>query len=216
MLVANSDLTNYISSLRAQKIPEESIKAELLKHGWAEPEVLAALNPTNQTNITLPPPPVPRVGMWITFQYIILFICLYVSATALAGIMHIGVDQLLPDPLKSSYSGFDYLQDVLLKGYLAGIIVTFPIFAILFLLVKRAISQKPFLKNVKARKTLLYLTLVLTFLIMICHLISTLFGFLNGGTTLNSLAHLGITFLVAGSIFIYLLLEVKEDRKSNA
>ncbi len=210
--MANSELDTYIASLREKKIPDSVIKTELLKHGWAENIVNNALMPVNN-NINLPPPPIPRVEMWVALQYFILFISLYVSATCLGGILHTMVDQYINSTGARNPSGI--FGAPLMKYYLAGIIVTYPIFVALFILLKKEIIKRPIVKNVKERKSFIYLTLGATFIIMIIHLIGTVIGFLNGNTTLNSIAHLFVTFLVAGSIFVYFLNEVREDRKTN-
>ncbi len=215
--MSNPDLEKYIASSREQNIGDEEIKSHLIKAGWSEGEVLEALNPIPTVAPNIPPPPVPRVGMWVGFEYVILFIALYISATSIGGILHYAVDKYIPDVLKSSdigaYVGATF-SDILLKGYLAALIVAFPIFALLFVLLKKEVINKPVVKSLRARKLLFYITLVGTFLIMIWHLITTIFGFLNGVTSVNSVAHLAVTFLVAGSIFVYLLVEVKEDRKT--
>lgn len=208
--MTNIELEKYISTARAQKASDEQILSELIKQGWPEEEVKQVLSPDR--NVGLPPPPVPHIGMWVTFQYIILFICLYASATSLGGILHFAVDKLLPDKAAPTEIGRNAL---LLQGYLASIIVTYPIFAVLFVMLKKQTLEKPAVRNLKARKVLIYMTLVGTFLIMIIHLISTVYGFLSGRATFNSLAHLGVTFLVAGSIFAYLLSEVAIDRKKS-
>jgi hypothetical protein len=211
----NKELLEYISSLKSKGVSDETIKAELLKHGWPESEISPAFSVENNDQITLPPPPVPHFGMWVTFKYVLLFVCLYVSATSFGGILHDAVNKLLPDNLDNiRYSSYSSGDDYLLKAYFAGIIVTFPIFAALFFSLKRETLNHPAVKNIKARKNLFYITLVVTFIIMVGHLISTVYGFLDGSTTARSLAHLFVTFLVAGSIFSYLLLQVKEDRKT--
>jgi len=210
----NIELEKYIKAAQSQGATNEVIKDQLVKSGWAETDVINALTPTSpEGNINLPPPPVPHFGMWITFQYIILYISLYMSATALGGILHHGVNQLFQDPLETSRysSGF---ENVFLNFYIASIVVGFPIFAFLFIILKRQVEQKPAVRNIKARKILIYITLVGTFLIMIGHLIGTIIGLLGGNLTIQSFAHLGVTFFVAGSIFFYLLNEVREDRKN--
>ncbi len=210
----SQELEKYIAAAKEKNVSPEAIKAELIKHGWSEGEVNEALNPS--TSVGLPLPPVPRFGMWVSFQYIILFICLYVSATSLGGILHRAVDKFIKDDITKTSLGYSsYFSDYLLKGYIAGIIVTFPIFSILFILLKKQLVEKPAVRNLRARKVLFYITLIGTFIIMIGHLISTIYGFLEGNTTLRSLAHLGVTLIVAGSIFIYLLNEVREDRKTQ-
>lgn len=211
--MVNSELEKYITEAKEKGASNEIIKSELLKHDWSEVEVTEALNPKGKS-VNLPSPPVPRFGMWVSFQYIILFICLYVSATSLGGILHNGVDKYIQDNLDKTINGFSrYSNDFFLQGYLAGIIVTFPIFIVLFLILKRQIVIKPAIRNLRTRKLLIYATLVITFIFMVAHLITTIYGFLGGNATLRAPAHLGVTLLVAGSIFIYLLNEVREDRK---
>lgn len=211
----NSELEKYVATSRENKISDDIIKEQLVKSGWNEDDVTAALTPAASTVPNTPPPPVPQFGMWVAFQYVILFISLYISASALAGILHIGVDNSIPDALSNS-SGSGYstsVNDFLMKAYLACLIVGFPIFAALFIILKRQMLHIPAVRNLRTRKILIYLTLVGTFLLMIGHLIMTIFGFLGGSVTTRSIAHFGITLLVAGSIFVYLLLEVREDRK---
>jgi len=71
------------------------------------------------------------------------------------------------------------------------------------------VAKKPAIRNIRIRKQLIYITLVVTFLIMLGHIVATIYGFLDGKTTLNSLGHLAVTLLVAGSIFGYLLMKAK-------
>jgi len=210
--MTNQELEKYTATAREQKIPDEQIKAQLIKFGWPEAEVIEALAPKNTSNVTLPPPPVPRYGMWVAFQYIILFITLYLSATAVGGILHIAVDNIFKDKV-NTYDDVTTYDNFLLNLYLAFIIVGFPIFAWLFVILKKQAIEKPGIKSLGARKFLIYLTLVGTFIIMIGNLISTIISFLNGDISTSSIFHLGVTFLIAGSIFVYLLLAVKEDRK---
>lgn len=211
----SAELLKYIEATRAKGTADETIKTHLINSGWDEGEVNQALSPQNN-NPELPPP-VPHFGMWVAFQYIILFITLYISFTALAGILHHGVDQLFPDNLDrtTGLSSYLFKDDFWLKSNIAGIVVAYPIFAVLFLLLKKQALEKPVIKNLRARKVLIYITLVGTFLIMTGHLISTIYGFLGGSATFRSLAHLVVTFLVAGTVFAYLMFEVKDDRKAQ-
>lgn len=213
--MADTNLHKYISELKSKNIPDDSIKAQLIKSGWSTQDVDKAFM-SALPEAPLPPPPVPHFSMWITFQYILVFICMYVSFTALGGILHFAVDANIPDPLDaSSYSYSRAFNSFLLPGYLASIIVTFPIFAILFIVLRRQMIEKPAVKNIRSRKILIYFTLVVTFIYMIFHLISTIYMFLMGSSTSRSLLHLLINLLIAGSIFTYLLFEVRGDRKND-
>jgi hypothetical protein len=205
--MANQDLGKYIQTAREQKISDADIKFQLLKSGWSERDVIEAFTPIS-SSIKTPPPPVPRFSMWVTFQYVILFIALYVSATALGGLLNYGVDRLLPNAASSSY----FNMKSLINGYISALVVAFPIFAVLFILLNKQALNQPIVKQFKARKQLIYFTMVITFIIAIIHLITVVNGFLNGNTTVNSLGHFGVTLLIAGTIFFYLLIQVKEDR----
>ncbi|MDP2671638.1 MAG: DUF5671 domain-containing protein [bacterium] len=209
----NPDLEKYITTSREQKIPDETIKDQLIKSGWGANDVADALAPKTEA-ATLPPPPVPRLGMWVAFHYIILFITLYMSATAIGGILHIAVNNTFKDNLDLSNSYSNSFDTLILRGFLAALIVGFPIFATLFVMAKKQLAEKPVVRNLGVRKLLIYITLFGTFLLMIWNLFLEIYRLLGGETTSRSLAHLAVTFLVAGSIFAYLLLEVREDRRT--
>jgi len=158
--------------------------------------------------ITSPP------SMWFGFLYIILFKTLYVSAIALGGLLNHAVNKFIPDALSGSgYSSYYWAYgDYFLKGYLASIIVAFPILAIIFLILKRRELIEPRIRAFRLRVVLVYITLTVTFSIMLCNIISTVYKFLGGETTLRSMAHLGVTLLVAGSIFLYFIFDVRRDK----
>lgn len=221
--MANPELEKYINAARERKVSDEVIKSELVKSGWSESEVLEALTPKPSTGIEILPPPARHFGMWVTFQYVLLFISLYVTATAVSSILHYAVDEFIKDPIDKTgygygYSGFDYFSLLfgdLILIHLAALIVTFPIFASLFLIVNKQAIANPAIKGLKVRKILIYITLVITFLILIGHLIIKVYAFLSGSLTTRILIHLVVTFAITGSIFIYLLRQVWEDRKSQ-
>lgn len=209
-----ANLQSYISEMRTKGVADEQIKAELLKHGWPEKDVNAAITPIQSSSPVPPPPDVSHFGMWIGFLYIILFIALYVTATAFGGILHYAVDELIPDKLDTVNLGYGAGQ-YLMQGYLACLIVGFPIFAVLFLFLKGQTLKNPAIKNLRIRKILIYLTLIGTFLIMLGHIIITVYGLLGGSVTMRAIGHLGVTLFVAGGIFIYFLQDVLGDRKQS-
>lgn len=148
---------------------------------------------------------------WINFQYALFFTTLYISFISLAGILHIGINKLIfpPVSISSPYS----LDNTLLQWYIAGILVAYPIFAILYLLINSQTTKNPEIKHLKSKEIFVYLTLIGTSLIMVTQFISTIYGFLNGEDILRSLSHLGITFLVAGSLFLSYIYQIITDKK---
>ncbi len=212
--MASLELIKYIEAARAKQITDIDIKSQLLKTGWKDQEIQEVLKPLVNVDNSLIPPSAPHVGMWVSFQYIILFIALYISATAFAGILNHAVDKFIPDALDNIGTSYRTLTNGLMKGYLAALIVSYPIFAFLFLRLKKLSLDKPYTKSIASRKLLVYLTLIVTFIILISYIIGTIYGFLDGSITMRSIAHFMVTTFIAGSIFAYLLHDVKEDRRS--
>lgn len=211
----NTQLQSFISESRKAKQSDEVIKSQLLKSGWSQDAVNEALTGVSKPVVPVPPPPSSaQPGMWVSFLYIIMFISLYVSATVLGQTLHHFVDKYFK-LIKDSYSTFGGFQDTLLRGYLAAMIVTAPILIGLFLFLKKQELKNPVIRNFKSRKILIYFTLVVTFLIAIWRIIRTIFEFLGGEVSVSVVLHTLITLGIAGAIFIYYLIEVREDRKNN-
>lgn len=209
-----ANIADYVTSARAKGASDDQIKNALQKAGWQESAIVSALTPVKENALPEAPPPAPHFGMWVGFLYVLLFISLYVSATALGGIFHYAVDEFIPDTLdKTNFSMT--IGQYMMQFYIASLIVGFPIFAGLFLILKNQALKNPAVKGLRIRKILIYITLVGTFLIMLGHLIATVYGFLGGTVTERALAHLCVTLLVAGSIFGYFLLDVWGDRKQS-
>lgn len=208
----DSSLEKYIAAARAKNLPDEQIHAALIASGWTEEQIAQAFTKPNNDLPVPPPPQVVHIGMWVGFLYIIFFISLYVLATSIGWLLHDWVETLKPNPadLYNYYDDKSYL-----RGLLASVIVSFPIFMTLALILKRQLLKQATIRNIRSRKILIYITLVGTFLLMLGHVIYTLYDFLGGNFTDSALKHLLITFLIAGSIFWYFISEVKHDSKTT-
>jgi hypothetical protein len=210
----DTSLKKYIALAREKKLSTDEIKNSLLDAGWPEKQVRHALSKTQNDDLLVPPPPPPQVahiGMWVGFLYIIFFISLYVLATSIGWLFHIAIDQMTPNQANSSYTLFGSLSQT--RSLIASIIVSYPIFLVLAIVLKKQLLRQPAVRNIRSRKILIYITLIATFLIMLGHIIFTITSFLNGTVTTAALEHLGVTFLIAGAIFWYFLDEVKYDKK---
>ncbi len=156
--------------------------------------------------------------MWDAFEHILMFISLYVLATSIALTLYFFVDKWLPAVTSDYYRSYNWENSRLdlLRGYLAALIVSLPLFVFFFLHVTKRTIQNSNMRNIKSRKILIYITLVVAFIIMLFNIISTVYNFLRGNITLNFFLHLVVTLSVTGIIFVYYLFQVKEDRKLNA
>ena len=218
----SKELYSYIEKLRKNGSNDETIKQNLMSAGWQESDIDLALN------TPIPPPPHPPLSrdqsmngdtnihsapsMWDAFEHILLFISLYVLATAIAFILHYFIDHWFPaveDTTRYIAHGFG---KTMLRIYNASVIVSYPLFVFFFWRITKRTMEFPPLRGLHSRKFLIYLTLVVTFLIMISYIIYTIFSFLEGNITLNFVLHLIVTLTVAGSVFGYYLQQVREDR----
>lgn len=165
------------------------------------------------------------LGMWVGFLYILFFIVLDIWAVSVAGIFHTWVDNAIPaaaadidsetytDPLFFLFY-FGYEQADLLRGYIASIIVSLPIFAFLAVKLYRLASHNPPVRKLRSRQIMIYITLIVTFLIMISNAIYAIFNFLDGNVSMNTLGHLFVTLTISGSIFVYFFREVYDDQST--
>src|SRR3989344_7354971 len=97
--------------------------------------------------------------MWDAFEHILMFISLYVMATAIVLVLNFFIDKWFPGVSDQSYSRvYSTANDfrlVLLRGYLASLIVSYPLFSFFFLSTTKRTVQKPALRNIKSRKILI-------------------------------------------------------------
>lgn len=220
--MVNETLLNYIKKARLENVSDEDILKRLNAVGWNDNEVKQVLQVNDLNNVPLPPTnlkvttsePNSSFNMWDSFEHVLMFISLYVMSTAIGLLSNYYVDKWFPG-ISSSGTGYNVnsFQSPLITGYLSALIVSSPIFLFLFLRITRQTSRNPEIRNLKSRKTLIYLTLVITFIIMMFHIISTVYTLLNGNLTSNFFLHLLVNLGVSGIIFSYYLYQIKEDSR---
>ncbi len=228
------ELSAYVKASRVKKASDDEIRSKLQAVGWKEEDINAAL--AMDSGVPLPPSDQSPVtndkltshsslvtnlsdvkspeSMWDSFEYILMFIAMYVSAISLATILNYLVDQWFPS---YSYSNPTYITNTTipdyLYGFLSALIVSFPIFAFLFLNLTRRVQKNPLVKKMHSRRMLVYITLIVSFIILLFSVIFAVHTFLTGNISVNFLLHLLVAMGISGGIFVYFLGEVKEDRK---
>ena len=218
------NLTSYIQKARQQKQSDKTISDNLIKSGWKREDVKLAISESKKST---PPPPPPQntgqlishYGMYDTFAHIILFISLYILAFSIKNSLFIFIDYWLPgassqiNASERNTSIFENLEKILLRIYMAAIIVSYPIFSFVFLRLTKRTILNPGLRNLKSRKVLIYLTLILTFMMILWSFQVTIFALISGGIELNTILWFTTGLIINGSIFAYYLFQIKEDRK---
>lgn len=221
--MVTNELLDYIKEARGKSLDDKTINSQLQGIGWSESDIKSGILALD-SNLPLPPAPNstaeksagtshPAGNMWDAFQHALMFISLYVFASSLALILHYFVDDYLPGVQLDNYSYLGNMQSTFIIGYLSAFMVSFPLFAFFFLKITKQTLTTPQIRNLRSRKILIYLTLIATFIIMMCNVIATLYGFLSGNVSVNFVLHFVVTVGISGIVFAYYLNEVKEDRR---
>src|SRR4030042_6278264 len=142
--------------------------------------------------------------MWVGFLYIIYFIALYVWATSFGNILHELVNRHVQDALELEEASRSYMsfwnRDYIIRWALSGLIIFYPVFAFIHILIQRYFENRPEIVNIRVRKILIYITLIGTFLIACWQLSKFVYTYLNGTVTLKTFVHFGVTLLIASLI----------------
>lgn len=213
----DNKLSEYISEMKLAGVNDEQVRTNLIQGGWTKNDVDEAMGAKGRNSgMAIPIPPVPRFGMWISFEYVLLFITLWIWTGALGGVWNYAINKHIVDPLSADSGAFSYMNvytGMFLQGYLAAIIVSYPVFAILFVSLSKQIEDHPETRNIRMRKILMYITLVVNVLYLLSTTITTTFGFLNATTSVTTIPRLLVNIIISGSICAVLLYELREDRK---
>jgi len=223
----NNDLVDYIKKALNLNVSKEQIIQQLVAGGWSQEQINSAFltieNPipiaNNLINIAVPKPVSnqPIGSMFDTFLHILLFISLYIGTIALGTVLYSLVNYFFP--AIDLYSGYSYFgrssSDYASTWALSSLIVTTPLFSIVFSYINKKTKDFPRIRQLKTRRILTYLTLIITFLISIFRLIILLNSIFQGNLTINAFLKFIIVIVLSSGVFFYYFNEVREDRKQN-
>jgi hypothetical protein len=212
----SNSVNEFVAKAKVAGLNDQQIVDKLVAGGWSEADARVAL----VGDLQAPPPPhhgshhsnpsvsahplgnqnnpitvVSKISTRDT-EYSIMYVCLLILTLGVGGVLH----QIL-------FSVFDGSGSDWWSGGAFGvtmIIVSLPIFSYLFLRLKKAELKKPELLRSQTRhKGVKGMTLI-SFLALLIH--AVIFVFMTIGTHgsfSKGLAHLAVTILVAGSVFVY-------------
>ena len=151
-------------------------------------------------------------SMWSTFQNILTFISLAFFAGSLHALWDIFVNQWILTT-ENVYSRL--INSYLLNYSIATLVVSAPIFILLFINTNKKYIQQPELKKSRSKKTINYVILIITFIVLIVRTVNAITTALNNSFSVNFGFHLLITFVISGIIFVYYLYEVRIEKQTS-
>jgi ABC-type Fe3+ transport system permease subunit len=207
-----SDIHGFVREALAKGIPKAEIKTALLRADWQEDEVVSALDAFADVDF---PIPVPRRKPYLSareaFIYLVLFLCLYITAFSFGKLLFDFINRWVPDVLRQ-YESTDVNA---VRMSVSALIVAFPVYLWLTSLMAAAIRRDPEKKGSKIRKWLTYITLFITAGVIIGDLITLLFNLLGGELTLRFFLKVLTVLMIAGIIFGYYLWDLRKEEKER-
>ena len=212
-MAINEELLNFVRDALARGLSRAEIEDALLQAGWRPDQVKSALDAFAQVDeFPIPvPKPKPYLSAREAFMYLVLFTTLYLTTFNLGRLIFQFINLGFPDP--AAYAGFADSARQAIRFSVASLIIAFPIFLYLSLLIGRAIRRDPSKRASKVRKWLTYMTLFVAAGVIIGDLTALVYSFLGGELSLRFALKVVTVGVIAGGIFGYYLWDLRQEER---
>ena len=193
-------LLDFTRECLSQGIDRTEIRQALINAGWTEREATAALGSFAESPLPVPVPK-KRVssGPREAFLHLLALFLLYMAAFSTGAILFLTIDVFIKDPANRNLFNIGGFA----RFNAAALIASLPVLALVRRAIMRDVIRNPGTRIAPVVRTLAYITLLVTSLIMVCDMVSVLAGFLNGDLTLTFILKSGVVLLLAGGIFLW-------------
>lgn len=206
----HSEMHSFVREALSRGIAKKDIQDALKKANWKDEEINAALALYADVAFPIPVPKRSSYGAAReAFMYLVLFMCLYISAFSFGSLLFHFINRWIPDAIRFYESG----DLTAVRMAVASLIVAFPVYLWLSSLLAAAIRRDADRKSSKIRKWLTYITLFIAAGVIIGDLITLLFNLLGGELTARFVLKVLSVLLIAGLIFGYYLWDLRQEEK---
>ncbi len=212
-MAINEELLNFVRDALARGLSRAEIEDALLQAGWRPDQVKSALDAFAQVDeFPIPvPKPKPYLSAREAFMYLVLFTTLYLTTFNLGRLIFQFINLGFPDA--AEFIGYVESARQAIRFSVASLIIAFPIFLYLSLLIGRAIRRDPSKRASKVRKWLTYMTLFVAAGVIIGDLTALVYSFLGGELSLRFALKVVTVGVIAGGIFGYYLWDLRQEER---
>lgn len=205
-------LSEFVNAAKAKGMDDASLVALLRQQGWQEQRVYRALTAyyTRSLGVEVPSRGSRAEDARDAFFHLIAFITLGAWVVALINLGDGLIDRALPSPGQ-------YLADASsLSWWIATIIISFPIYLWVNVLIGREAKVRPESLQSGVRKWLTYVALVIASVVLLGDAIWFLGAFLTGEVTAAFVAKSALIIGITGGVFAYYLGSVRATALATA
>jgi hypothetical protein len=209
----NEKLSQFVDHSRDKGLDYATIRHVLLSAGWREKDIAEVFC---ARDLELPIPEPTGVGTARdAFFHLLTFTALFTWATSLILLFITYIDFAFPDPAwRTSYYALEAALSNI-RASLAALIVSFPIFLILWHFLLREVRRHPEKAKGAIRRWLGYLSLFVGAVTLSADAITFIFYLFEGQLTVRFLLKVTVLFLIAGSLVYYLAFTLRSETETE-
>jgi len=206
-------LIQFVDHATNQGMEHATMRHMLLSAGWKEKDIAEVIC---ARDLELPIPEPTGVGSARdAFFHLLTFTSLYTWATSLILLFITYIDFAFPDPARrtSYYTLEAALSNI--RASLAALIVSFPIFLMLWHFLLREVRRHPEKAKGAIRRWLGYLSLFVGAVTLSADVITFIYYLFEGQLTIRFLLKVIVLFLIAGSLVYYLAFTLRSESETE-
>jgi hypothetical protein len=221
-------LTQFVDHAREKGMDLATIRHLLVAVGWKDKDVAAAFC-ARDLEMTIPEPtwvalarsPSPRRPgaprkARDAFLHLLTYGSLYVWSTSLILLLFTYLNFAFPDPAwRTSYTQLQALLSII-RGQLAVVIISFPIFLFVWNRLLRDVRQSPEAAKGVLRRWLGYLSLFVGAVTLAGNSMTLIYYLLEGQLTIRFVLKVAVLFLTAGGLVGYLAYTLRTEMQTEA
>ena len=207
------NLSRFIDHAREKGMDLATISLLLRSSGWKDWEIAEAFA---ARELAMPLPERAGVGSARdAFLHLLAFTALYAWAISLIYLFFTYIELALPDPAtrESTYAMESALSGI--RVSLSALIVSFPLFLLVWWRMLSEIRQNPELAKSGVRRWLAFLSLFVGAVTIMGDVITVVYYLVEGDLTVRFLLKVVALFVVTGGIFIYLALTLRSEGEAR-